>query len=92
MSGRALDNLKIAAKVLAVFAVLLGMLFVVRTVALSVRPDVLPADPYAYQPSTAEAIANAIYAMFLFSTFVVPLLVLRSELRRRRRNNLNGDH
>ena len=85
MSGRTRDNLRIAAKVVGVFAALLGMLFVVRVVAMSVRPDFPVDDPFARQPSAAEMIANTVYAIFLFLTFVVPLLVLRSELRRRKR-------
>jgi hypothetical protein len=87
VSGRARDNLRIAAKVLAIFAVLLGMLFVVRTVALSVRPEVAAGDPFSRRPSAPEVIANTAYAVFLFLTFLVPLLVLRGELRRRKRKH-----
>lgn len=85
MNGRTRDNWRIAAKVVGVFAVLSGILFVVRIVALSVRPDLPVDDLIARRPSIAELIANTVYAVFLFLTFVAPLLVLRSELRRRRR-------
>ncbi len=78
MTERSRDNLRIAAKVIGVFIVLLGMLFLVRTVAMNVRTE--PSG----QPSTSELIANAVYALFLFLTFIVPLMLLRSELRRRR--------
>lgn len=85
MSRRGRDNVRIAFKVLGTFTVLLIGLLIVRTVALSLRPEVMPADIFTHRPSSVELAANTTYAIFLFLTFLVPLLVLRYELRKRKR-------
>ena len=83
MSARGRDNLRIVLKVLSTFIILLGLLYAVYLVTwpiVSTQPSV--GEPG--EVSGAAKIANAVYAVFFFLTFIVPLLVLRGELRRRK--------
>ena len=78
------DNLKIAAKVVTTFIVLLGLLYVVHSVTSPIV-SAQYSGAYPGELSGAAKVAGAVYAIFLFLTFVVPLLVLRSGLRQRKR-------
>ena len=84
MSPRGRDNLRIAAKALFTFLVLLGLLYVTHLIT----SPIVATQPSVGTPgevTTAGKIASAVYGLSFFLTFVVPLLVLRSELRGRKR-------
>jgi hypothetical protein len=83
VSSRGGDYVRIAAKVLGTFLMLLGLLYVTYLVTwpiVSTQPSVgLPGEV-----STAGKIASAVYGLFFFLTFMVPLIVLRHELRKQK--------
>lgn len=83
MSPRRRETIQIATKVLATFLVLLGLLYVVYLIT----SPIVATEPAVGMPgetSTAGKIASAAYGLFFFLTFMVPLIVLRHELRRRK--------
>jgi hypothetical protein len=85
VTERGYDNVRIATKVLTYFVVGLSILLVVqRYIALPPAPSEL--GIYPDQPSLAQKVGGAVYVLLLFFTFVLPLLVLRRELQRRRRS------
>jgi hypothetical protein len=84
VTERGRDNLRIAIKVLALFATGLGILFLVHLAGV-VYPSREPIDIYPSRPSTGQVALSVVYVGLFFLTFLVPVLVLRRELQKRRK-------
>lgn len=83
VTARGRDNIRIAAKVLAIFIFGLAILLLMNAVGV-VYPSRGPMDGLSPELSGGDRVLSAVYVIVSFLTFLLPLLVLRQELRKRR--------
>ena len=66
------------------FVVPLGVLFLLHLLDVGPTSHQPAIEIYPPKPSLTEQIFSGLYFVLLFVTFVLPLLVLRKELQKRR--------
>lgn len=85
MTERALDNIRIASKVLAFLAVPLGLLWLVTVFGIFFPSSpVRSSDVYPADTSELEEFFAILTIIGVLLTFALPILVLRRELQKRK--------
>ena len=84
MTERGRDNARIATKVFIFFVVPLALLFLLHVFGVAPESRQPGMELFPATPSITEQIFSGLYFVLLFVTFVLPLLVLRKELQKRR--------
>jgi hypothetical protein len=85
MSGKTADNLRIAIKVTSYFVVLLGLVFFLSLALANSGKEINnPLGIYPEEPTGLQLIVSVLFAGLVLLTFVLPLLVLRRELQKRK--------
>ena len=84
VTERGRDTARIAIKVVIFFIVPFGLLYSLHSLGLVPASRQWDVEPDPSKPTVAEMIVSGLYFVLLFVTFVLPLLVLRRELQKRR--------
>jgi len=85
MSEKTADNLRIAIKVTSYFVVLLGLVFFLSLALANSGKEInSPLGIYPEEPTGLQLIVIVLVAGLVLLTFVLPLLVLRRELQKRK--------
>jgi len=85
MSERSTENLRLAIRVTSIFVVLLGLVFVFSLVlSYAGKENNNPLGIYPEEPTGSQLVLGVLFISVVLLTFVLPLLVLRRELQKRR--------
>ena len=84
VTTRGRDNIRIAVKVLVIFIFGLAILLLMNLSGV-IYPQRDPMSGLSPELSSGDRVLSGVYVIVSFLTFLLPLLVLRQELRKRRR-------
>ena len=84
MTTRGRDNIRIAVKVLVIFLFGLAILLLMNLSGV-IYPQRDPMSGLLPELSSGDRVLSGAYVIVSFLTFLLPLLVLRQELRKRRK-------
>jgi hypothetical protein len=84
VTTRGRDNVRIAIKVLAIFVFGVGVMLLMHVTGI-IYPSRSPTDDLSPELSASDRVLSGLYVIVSFLTFLLPLLVLRQELRKRRK-------